>query len=233
MTIKFRAWDKILKKITHDISLYVRKDDWINVLSAFDILNERYEFTQFTGLYDKNGEEIFEGDIIKCWSEGKQAIGEVKKRVDGLWIIYPAWQKETSWGLCPSEKGKTTVEVIGNVYENYDLLEEKMNSNNIFVLLQAWGKERGLDTADPNRQMLKLFEEVGELAEGMAKGRQEQIEDSVGDIVVVLNNLCMQLGVSLLDCIWSAYEEIKDRKGKMINGVFVKEEDLKCPTNNE
>lgn len=78
---------------------------------------------QFTGLYDKNGTKIFEGDIVSCWSEGVNAQGAVQQRRDGLWIIYPNWQKHVMWGLCPDEYSHTTVEIIGNVWDNPELLE--------------------------------------------------------------------------------------------------------------
>ena len=78
---------------------------------------------QFTGLTDKNGKKIFEGDIVDCWSEGVNAQGTVQQRRDGLWIIYPAWQKHIMWGLCPDEYSNTTVEVIGNVHDNPELIK--------------------------------------------------------------------------------------------------------------
>ena len=78
---------------------------------------------QFTGLTDKNGKKIFEGDIVDCWSEGVNAKGTVQQRKDGLWIIYPAWQKTIMWGLCPDEYCNTTVEVIGNIHDNPELVE--------------------------------------------------------------------------------------------------------------
>ncbi|MED4172597.1 MazG-like family protein [Halalkalibacterium halodurans] len=89
-----------------------------------------------------------------------------------------------------------------------------------------WAVDRNLHTANPDKQMLKLFEELGELAEGMAKDRPEQVADSIGDIYVVLTILATQLGINVEDCIAVAYDEIKDRKGRMIDGVFVKEADL-------
>lgn len=78
---------------------------------------------QFTGLTDKNRKKIFEGDIVKCWSEGVEAQGEIRQRVDGLWILYPAFQNNVFWGLCPLGNGTTTVEVIGNIHDNPDLLK--------------------------------------------------------------------------------------------------------------
>ena len=78
---------------------------------------------QYTGLKDRNGKPIFEGDIVDCWSEGVNAEGTVQQRNDGLWIIYPAWQKRIMWGLCPDEYSQTTVDVIGNIHDNPELME--------------------------------------------------------------------------------------------------------------
>lgn len=78
---------------------------------------------QYTGLDDKNGVNIFEGDIVTAWSQGYQATGEVKQRIDGLWLMYPAYQHGKQWGLCPNPKGATTVEIIGNIHDNPELME--------------------------------------------------------------------------------------------------------------
>ena len=84
---------------------------------------------------DKDGREIWENDIVEAWSEGCKARGIVKKRTDGLWIMYPAWkgddlwiiyptwQRQKIWGLYPDGKGKTTVKIIGNIFDNPGLLE--------------------------------------------------------------------------------------------------------------
>ena len=97
---------------------------------------------------------------------------------------------------------------------------------NLIEKVEKWFIDRGLDKADPTKQMLKLFEELGEVASGMARNDIEEIKDGIGDVLVVLIGLSMQLKLDLTECLQIAYNEIKDRKGKLINGVFVKEEDL-------
>jgi hypothetical protein len=61
----------------------------------------------------------------------------------------------------------------------------------------------------------------------MAKNNASQVYDSIGDMYVVMVILSMQLGVSVEECVSYAYDEIKDRRGKMVDGVFIKEADLK------
>ncbi|PIC80526.1 hypothetical protein CSV75_01665 [Sporosarcina sp. P18a] len=92
--------------------------------------------------------------------------------------------------------------------------------------IRTWAVMRGLDDADPVKQMLKLMEEVGEVAAALARGDMAAVKDGIGDVYVVQTILSMQLGTSVEECASIAYEEIKDRKGDMVNGVFVKESDL-------
>jgi uncharacterized phage protein (TIGR01671 family) len=77
---------------------------------------------QYTGLKDKDGNRIWENDIVEAWSEGQKAIGKVERRIDGLYIMYPAYQKKF-WGLRPDDLGETTVNIIGNIFDNPELLE--------------------------------------------------------------------------------------------------------------
>jgi NTP pyrophosphatase (non-canonical NTP hydrolase) len=69
------------------------------------------------------------------------------------------------------------------------------------------------------------MEEAGELAKALLQNDKEEIQDAVGDMVVVLTNLAELEGMSIEDCIDSAYTEISARTGKMINGTFVKDAD--------
>lgn len=150
--------------------------------------------------------------------------------------------------------------------------------------VEAWSTERGLNTADPSKQRLKLWEEFGELNAAIARNNRDGVIDAIGDMLVVMIIYKQQLGYSsnelfypkqyivdflsrlddtslidyigrgvydsrsyiaslgmvvenltvlayrldtnLKECLQSAYDEIKDRRGKMINGVFVKESDL-------
>lgn len=97
---------------------------------------------------------------------------------------------------------------------------------NTTELIRQWSVDRNLHTADPHKQALKLGEELGELFEGLAKGDEALTKDALGDMFVVMTILSQQLGFDIEECIGIAYDEIKDRKGRMIDGVFVKEADL-------
>jgi NTP pyrophosphatase (non-canonical NTP hydrolase) len=93
-----------------------------------------------------------------------------------------------------------------------------------FDRIRYWAHERNLITgATQQAQMLKLTEEVGELAAGIARGSELQVMDGIGDCVVVLTILAAQQGVEIEECIAQAWDQIKDRKGRMENGIFIKE----------
>ncbi len=98
--------------------------------------------------------------------------------------------------------------------------------NELINKVEQWAKDKGLDRADPKAQFLKVSEEVGEIASAMARSNDDLFKDSVGDVIVTLIILSMQKGTSVQECLELAYNEIKGRTGKMIDGVFVKSEDL-------
>ena len=94
-------------------------------------------------------------------------------------------------------------------------------------MIRGWAHDRNLiEGSTPAKQFVKLIEEIGELAAGLARGKEELIKDGIGDAFVVLTILAAQHGWEIEDCIELAWNEIKDRKGRMIDGTFVKEADL-------
>jgi len=93
-----------------------------------------------------------------------------------------------------------------------------------FDLIRTWANNRGLyDGGDPKTQALKLVEEVGETCRAILKEDAHEMIDGIGDCVVVLTNLAELIGTPIEECIDQAYNEIKNRKGKMVNGTYKKD----------
>lgn len=106
----------------------------------------------------------------------------------------------------------------------WDVANKPKVNIEIFDNIRTWAKDRGLyDKGNIQTQYVKLIEEAGELAQAILKQDTKEIEDAIGDIVVVLTTLAHLNAMSIEECIHSAYNEIKNRKGKMKNGTFVKE----------
>ena len=100
-----------------------------------------------------------------------------------------------------------------------------MTLDNLSRKVSEWAFQRGiLQKENAPKQMLKVLEEVGETAGALLKGNDEEIKDGIGDSLVTLIILARQLGLSPEECLEAAYNEIKDRKGKTENGVFIKNE---------
>lgn len=101
----------------------------------------------------------------------------------------------------------------------------------LITKINQWADSRGLKQADPNIQWMRITEEVGEIRDVLLKPTkftepQAALKDAIGDTLVTIIVLAHQLDLDATECLGIAYEEIKNRKGKMINGTFVKEEDL-------
>ena len=108
-----------------------------------------------------------------------------------------------------------------------DQLDEKPNitDSDMFSKIRDWAEQRGLySKGNSHTQYVKLQEEAGELAKALLKNDKPEVIDAIGDMVVVLTNLAHLQGVTIEDCIDSAYNVISKRTGKMINGTFVKDE---------
>jgi len=94
----------------------------------------------------------------------------------------------------------------------------------IFDKIRSWANDRNLiSQGDVKTQLVKLYEETGELSQSILKDNKDGIIDAIGDCVVVLTNLAELAGTKIEYCIDSAYNEISNRTGRMINGTFVKD----------
>lgn len=102
-------------------------------------------------------------------------------------------------------------------------MSKTKTSDSIFDKIRSWAEERGIYAkGDSKTQYVKLMEESGELARAILKEDKPELVDAIGDMVVVLTNLAYLNGLDIEDCINSAYNVIKERKGGMSNGTFVK-----------
>lgn len=101
----------------------------------------------------------------------------------------------------------------------------------LITKVNEWATDKGLDKSDPRIQWMRVTEEVGEIRDVLLKPTkftepQAALKDAIGDTLVTIIVLAHQLDLDVTECLGIAYEEIKNRKGKMINGTFVKESDL-------
>jgi NTP pyrophosphatase (non-canonical NTP hydrolase) len=93
----------------------------------------------------------------------------------------------------------------------------------LIYFVEEWADDRNLiEGATPHAQFHKLIQECAELSDNMCKGKD--CTDDIGDILIVLIIIARQLDLDIFECLTTAYNDIKDRKGTMINGVFVKDE---------
>ena len=124
--IKFRAWDKDEKKMLYHDTMWAsigggenNEDNFVRV--GINTLVPDAILMQYTGLHDKNGKEIYEGDVVKFITEFTPRIGTVEW--DDEYSRFAVAYK-TAWidfeGINKGEKG---IEVIGNIYENHELLK--------------------------------------------------------------------------------------------------------------
>jgi NTP pyrophosphatase (non-canonical NTP hydrolase) len=108
----------------------------------------------------------------------------------------------------------------------FDELEQS-----VVDLSNEWGLLEGTTV---HHQVTKFVEEFGEFASALLRGDKKKMTEEAGDMQVVLINIIEKLGLGGVEwCLETAYEKIKDRRGKMIDGTFVKESDLKDKTVGE
>lgn len=90
--------------------------------------------------------------------------------------------------------------------------------------IENWAKQKDLLKKENSfQQLAKTTEELGEVASSLCKNKPEELKDGIGDVTVTLIILAAQNGLTFEECLEAAWTEIKDRKGKTVDGVFIKE----------
>ena len=180
-----------------DVVLTEKSIDWImqNVKSS-QYTNERcYVYNRaFARWFDNN-------DAYQNMFDNAKQMNDVEKRNGTL-----------TGGLAPTGARE-------RIY-----CDDSCSEVTMFELIRMWADNRGLyDKGDPKTQYIKLIEEVGEIGRAILKQDTDGVVDGIGDAVVVLTNLAELVGVPIEECIEAAYDEIKNRTGKMVNGTFKKD----------
>jgi NTP pyrophosphatase (non-canonical NTP hydrolase) len=147
----------------------------------------------------------------------------------------PFWQAGWQWAVAPDpleDRSTDPIWIFGTEYHvsfeavyGYDAPEPVATGGpSRFEDIRMWAHERNLVRgSEPRAQFLKLVEEVGELSRALARDDKAETIDAIGDIAVVLTIIAEQIDTNLPACVDAAWEQIKDRKGRMVNGLFVKE----------
>lgn len=105
-----------------------------------------------------------------------------------------------------------------------NLYGKNSNLDNLISKIANWHYDRNLiEGSTDQAQFVKLAEELGELAGNIARGKS--VADDIGDMLVILTNIAERNKLTLTQCALTAWEDIKDRKGRMVDGVFIKETD--------
>ena len=119
-----------------------------------------------------------------------------------------------------------TPELFGDDHtEDLKVIKSNKKPLKMFNLIREWAQDRGLyEKGNTHTQYVKLQEEAGELAKALLQNDHAEVNDAIGDMVVVLTNLAHLHGTEIEHCIADAYKVISKRTGKMINGTFVKDE---------
>ena len=105
-------------------------------------------------------------------------------------------------------------------------MTNQLTVDQLIKQVEQWSKDKDLHNGNPDRQALKFYEEAGEVGAALSRGNLEALKDGIGDTVVTLIILAQQHDMTLQECLQFAYDEIKGRTGRTVNGTFIKESDL-------
>lgn len=123
--IKFRAWHKYLKKMFKIGQITLEEGTWNfepndrGFIGMSIPYQTSFVLMQYTGLHDKNGKEIYEGDIVKYRDSTGQHIEKV---IFDKGCFYAGMHGGSSTRVAPKLINTRITEVIGNIYDNLELL---------------------------------------------------------------------------------------------------------------
>lgn len=130
-----------------------------------------------------------------------------------------------------NKKGEYTIETVHGVKQKVPTtcthnieLDDSYSTVEYVQKIVQWHHDRNLIEGSSDKdQFAKLIQEAGELSDNICKGKD--VSDDIGDMIVVLLNIAERNGLTLRECLAKAWDDIKDRKGRMVDGIFVKEGD--------
>jgi NTP pyrophosphatase (non-canonical NTP hydrolase) len=221
----FGFWYKILydNNIEHFYTLYPKKESNTQVTDHLNKINKK-ELEQIEQKVMKKIEEINQSQYPKVmWVSDFEDFIYKKKRV----VLMEKCGKFIAW---------TLAETLEEVEKEYDVyvwnyakdIETNNKESMTFEQLQTatvdWANDKNLiKPENAPTQFLKVVEELGELSRSILKEDRKEEIDAFGDVMVTLIILSQQRGLNLVDCLNTAYEVIKNRKGKTVNGTFIKD----------
>lgn len=160
------------------------------------------------------------------WSPAymQSILGNIKDDVKGRWADGTTVTTSLVTRIERAPDGTLFAHTLNSVYKLGNTYTAPRSLQTNITDIKLWAEARNLiKGSTPDKQFLKLAEEVGEIAAALARGNLEEAKDGIGDTVVVLTILAEQLGFPIETAIDLAYNTIKDRKGKMVEGIWIKD----------
>jgi len=186
-------------------------------------INITEQTTTFPVPVDKLKGQLFD-NMGMSWQTDHGKLDITPKTIN--WIM-----KNVKTSMFNNNRSYVYNKAFARFYENNDVFEKPVvkcckTPLKMFENIRQWADERGLyDKGDTKTQLIKLQEEMGELAKATLENDKPEVIDAIGDMVVVLTNLAHLNNVNIETCISEAYNVISKRTGKMVNGTFVKDAD--------